>query len=101
MALTSKQRAALRAEAHHLEPTLHVGAGGISLAIVQSLADAFRTRELVKVQLGRNTDLPAREAAGALARAADAEVVQVIGRTTTLFRENLELRAKAAARAKR
>ncbi|HEY7878228.1 MAG TPA: YhbY family RNA-binding protein [Gemmatimonadaceae bacterium] len=101
MALTSKERAKLRVDAHHLEPALHVGPGGMSPAIVQSLEEAFRTRELVKIQLSRNADATPRAAAGALAGAAGAEVVQVIGRTTTLFRENAALRAKAAARGQR
>ncbi|HKV50712.1 MAG TPA: YhbY family RNA-binding protein [Gemmatimonadaceae bacterium] len=101
MALSSRERAALRAQAHHLEPTVSVGAAGISPAVVQSLEDAFRSRELVKVQVGRNASLSARAAAGELAGAAHADVVQVIGHTTTLFRENPELRAREAARAAR
>jgi|SRR6185312_12628306 len=101
MALSSRERAALRAQAHHLEPTVSVGAAGLSPAVVQSLEDAFRSRELVKVQIGRNASLSARDAAAELAGAAHADVVQVIGHTTTLFRENLELRAREAARAAR
>jgi RNA-binding protein len=91
MSLTGKERAALRAEAHHLTPQVHVGHQGVSPSVVQSLDDALRTRELVKVQLGRNADVTAREAAEALAEATGAEVVQVIGKTATLYRENLEL----------
>ncbi|HEY7896689.1 MAG TPA: YhbY family RNA-binding protein [Gemmatimonadaceae bacterium] len=101
MALSSRERAALRAQANHLEPTVSVGAAGISPAVVQSLEDAFRSRELVKVHVGRNASVVARDAAAELAGAARAEVVQVIGHTTTLFRENRELRAREAARAAR
>ena len=101
MALSSRERAALRAEAHHLQPTVSVGAGGITPAVIQSLEDAFRSRELVKVQVGRNATLPARQAAAELAGAAHADVVQVIGHTTTLFRVNPELRARQARRAAR
>jgi len=101
VALSSRERAALRAEAHHLEPTVAVGTAGVSTAVVQSLEDAFRSRELVKVQIGRNAGVSARDAAAELASASCAVVVQVIGRTTTLFRENPELRARKAARAAR
>jgi RNA-binding protein len=94
--LTSKQRAALRAEAHHLEPVVHIGHQGVTPALVQSLDDALRTRELVKIQLGRQAELDARTAANELAATVSADVVQVIGRTATLYRENPELRAKGA-----
>ena len=91
MSLTGKERAALRAEAHHLSPEVHVGHQGVSPSLVQSLDDALRTRELVKIQVGRNADVSAREAAEALAGATGADVVQVIGKTATLFRENPDL----------
>ena len=101
MALSSRERAALRAEANHLDATVTVGVGGITPAVVQSLEDAFRSRELVKVHIGRNANVAARDAAAELARAAHADVVQVIGHTTTLFRLNPELRARQAKRAAR
>jgi RNA-binding protein len=91
MTMTGKERAALRAEAHHLSPTVHVGQHGITSALIESLDDALRTRELVKVQLGRNADVSPKEAAKELAEATGAEVVQVIGKTTTLYRLNQEL----------
>ena len=43
----------LRADAHALRATVHVGAQGLSDQLVASLDDALRTHELVKVQLGR------------------------------------------------
>jgi RNA-binding protein len=94
MALTSKERAELRAEAHHLSPTVHVGHQGVTPALVKSLDDALRTHLLVKVQLNRAADVKPRDAAQALAEAADADVVQVIGKTATLFRENPDLPRK-------
>ena len=97
MTLSSKERAALRAEAHHLDALVHVGQHGLSDSLVESLNDALRTHELVKVQVGRQTALPAREAARQLAGAVRADVVQVIGRTLTLYRENPELEKKRGA----
>lgn len=92
--LTSKQRSELRAEAHHLTPAVHVGQHGITSALVQSLDDALRTRELVKIQLGRHNELDPREMANQLAAESNAEVVQVIGKTATLYRHNPELERK-------
>jgi RNA-binding protein len=97
MKLGSKQRAELRAEAHHLTALVHVGQQGLTPAIVSALDDALRTHELVKVQLGKQTDLPARDAAAQLAKAVRADVVQVIGKTTTLYRENTKLEKKKGA----
>ena len=86
--LSSKARAALRAEAHHLAVTIHVGRQGLTDAVRQSLDDALRTRELVKMQFSRNDDTNVKDAANELARAMGADVVQVIGRTATLYRRS-------------
>jgi RNA-binding protein len=94
MALTGKERAELRAEAHHLTALVHVGAQGITPALVGSLDDALRTRELVKVQLGRPVEERPRAIAERLAQETGALVVQVIGHTATLYRENPDLERK-------
>ncbi len=95
--MTSKERAALRSQAHHLSATVHVGQHGLTRALVHSLDDALRTHELVKVQLVKNADVTAKHAANELAQAVDGEVVQVIGRTTTLYRFNPDLKHGAGA----
>jgi RNA-binding protein len=89
--LTSKRRAELRAQAHHLSVTVHIGHQGVTDALRQSLDDALRTKELVKIQFSKNADVKAKDAANDLAREMHAEIVQAIGRTATLFRENPEL----------
>jgi RNA-binding protein len=94
MPLSSKERAALRGEAHHLNALVHIGHQGITPAIHQSLDDALRTKELVKIQFTKTADVKMKDAAGELATAMHAEVVQVIGRTVTLYRENAELPKK-------
>lgn len=94
MTLSSKERAELRAEAHHLSPAVHVGHLGLTDTVLQTLDDTLRTRELVKVALSRTTDVSAKDAAHQLAEKLGADVVQTIGRTCTLFRENPELKRK-------
>ncbi len=91
MTMRGKDRAALRAEAHHLNVTVHVGHGGITATLRKSCDDVLRTRELVKGQVAKAGDLSAQEAAEALSSELKAEIIQVIGRTFTLFRENPEL----------
>jgi RNA-binding protein len=89
--VNGRERAELRAEAHHLNPTVHVGQHGLTPTLIGSLDDALRTRELVKVKLGNKDDVKPKDAANALALATNASVVQVIGKTATLFRENPKL----------
>jgi RNA-binding protein len=95
MTLSSKERAELRAEAHHLGPLVHVGHQGLTDALYQALDDALRTRELVKVALAKTTDVSAKDAAHQLAERMGADVVQTIGRTCTLYRENPDMKRKA------
>jgi RNA-binding protein len=97
MTLSSKERAELRAEAHHLTPMVHVGHQGLTDALRQTLDDALRTHELVKVALAKSTDVSARDAALQLADRVGADVVQTIGRTCTLYRENPDLQRKKGA----
>jgi RNA-binding protein len=92
--LKGKERAELRSEAHHLSPTVHVGQHGLTPSLISALDDALRTRELVKVKLGNKDDVKPKDFAASLAAATSSEVVQVIGRTTTLFRENPDLDKK-------
>ena len=92
--MKGKERAELRAEAHHLDPTVHVGHNGLTPALIESLDDALRTKELVKVKLAKQADVRAKDAANALALATGSAVIQVIGRTATLYRENDEIKKK-------
>jgi RNA-binding protein len=94
MALSSKERAALRGEAHHLNAAVHVGQHGVTDALKQTLDDALRTHELVKIQFGKNASVDVKDAANELAQAMSADVVQVIGKTATLYRHNPELKRK-------
>ena len=92
--MKGRERAELRAEAHHLNPTVHVGQQGLTPTLIGSLDDALRTRELVKVKLGNKDDVKPKAAANALALATNSAVIQVIGKTATLFRQNSDLDKK-------
>ena len=84
--MRGRDRATLRATAHHLDPIVHVGQSGITPAVLASLDDALRTHELVKIQLGKHLDVSGKDAAKRLAQDTGAEVIQVIGHTCTLYR---------------
>lgn len=85
--LTSKQRAHLRGLAHPLRPILHVGKEGVSAATIHACADAFRTRELLKLRVLDAAPDTARGSAHAIAKQMEAvHVVQVVGHTAVLYR---------------
>ena len=92
--MKGRDRAELRTEAHHLDPTVHVGQQGLTPSLITSLDDALRTRELVKVKLRGKDDMKPKDVANSLALATNSAVVQVIGRTATLFRENPDIEKK-------
>ncbi|HSJ26017.1 MAG TPA: ribosome assembly RNA-binding protein YhbY [Longimicrobiales bacterium] len=88
-ALTAKQRAALKSLAHPLKPILQIGREGVTDATVQSVADAFHNRELLKVKVLEAAPASAREVGSMLAGGIEgSHLVQVIGRTVVLYRRH-------------
>lgn len=73
---------------------VHIGQHGLTDASRQTVDDALRTHELVKIQFTKTAGLDVRDASNELATALSADVVQVIGRTATLYRENPDLKRK-------
>jgi RNA-binding protein len=92
--MSGQLRASLRAECNQLQATVHIGKDGLTQAVMQSLDDALRTRELVKVALNKTVGVTAKAAAADLAAAVGAEVIQTIGKTATLYRQNPEIKGK-------
>ncbi|MEN9529096.1 MAG: hypothetical protein RI932_969 [Pseudomonadota bacterium] len=88
--LTSQQRSALKAKAHHLKPVVLVGAQGFSANVLAEISSALNTHELIKLQLPGQTD--ASEKKDALAELEESLpehsfVVGRIGRTVILYLE--------------
>lgn len=90
--MTSKERAAFRAQANGLEVLFHVGKGGVVDTLAAQTDDALRARELIKLRvLTETAPVTPREAAETLAAATNAEVIQVIGGVIVLYRYNPKL----------
>ena len=100
--MTSKERAALRAQANQLQALFQVGKEGASAAVAAQMLEAFHTRELLKgkVLLESCPQTP-REAAEILAEMTGAQVVQVVGGSMVFFKINEELRRKTAEKEKK
>ena len=63
MALTSKQRAALRSAANTIDPVFQIGKGEIDETLIQGIADCIAARELIKVKVLENSEYDPRQAA--------------------------------------
>ena len=96
MALTSKQRAALRGAANTMDPVYQIGKGEIDETLKQGIADCIAARELIKIKVLENSEYDPRE----LAERCHAEVVQVIGRKFVLLKQKKKESAYAALLAK-
>jgi RNA-binding protein len=95
--LTSKQKAALKARAHHLKPLVQIGQNGLTDGIFKELLNALETHELIKLQLQGDTDAGEKkdaleEIAGQLPK--NTFVVGRIGRTVILYLEKHPKEAK-------
>jgi RNA-binding protein len=69
---------------------VQVGKDGISEGLVGALDAALEQHELIKVRLGESVTTDRHEMGAALAEAASAELVQVLGRTLLLYRRRVE-----------
>lgn len=89
--MTSKERAKLRAESHHLDPIFQIGKGGLSEAFYKQVDEALTTRELIKIRvLLETTPIAPKDAANELAAATGAEVIGVVGGVIILYRYSQE-----------
>jgi putative YhbY family RNA-binding protein len=90
LSLTTEQRRNLRADAHHLDPVVMVGADGLTPAIVKEADRALRAHGLIKVRIFAEAR---GDREGVLARLCDelsAAPVQHIGKLLVLWRPRPE-----------
>lgn len=96
--LTEAQKRELRGRAHRLKPCVHVGAGGVSPAVLKEIDGALDHHELIKVKV-RAPDRDERDAwIGALTRATGAVDVTRIGNVVVLYRPRPDARRNPAGR---
>ena len=87
MEITSKQRAFLKGLAMKEDAILQLGKGGVTPEFTESLDEALRARELVKIGVQKAWEGDLREAAETLAERTGAVCVQVIGRKVVFYRQ--------------
>jgi RNA-binding protein len=85
--VSGKQRRALRARAHHLNPVVSIGAAGASDAVLAELDIALDGHELVKLRIAADDREQRKKLIDDLCRRAKAELIQRIGHTAVIYRE--------------
>ncbi len=86
--LTGKQRRHLRSLAHDKKPLVLVGQKGVTDSLIQNLSEQLLAHELVKVKVHDPDAID--EIATALAKGADALLVQWIGKILLFYRAHPE-----------
>ncbi len=89
MPLTGKQRRALRAKGHHLEPIVIVGQSGVTEGVIAAIEQALYDHELIKVKIAEGPE-DRHEAAQRIAEATGSELAQLLGRTALFFKKREE-----------
>ncbi len=86
MKLTSKQRAYLRGLASNEDAIFQIGKYNLSPEITAAVAEAFNTREIVKVSVLKGATEDPKMMAEALAERTKSTLVTVIGRKIVLYK---------------
>lgn len=86
--ISTKDRAKLRGIAHTYEPIVQIGKGGITDAVVDSIALVLDKRELIKIRLLQNSGLDARLACDEVCQKLGADGVQCIGSIFVIYKKS-------------
>lgn len=86
--LSKEQIRELRGQGHKLSPLIIVGKEGLSDSLVKEMIVTLSAHELVKAKILDNCPLDRQEAADLLAKRTGSAMLQLIGKTFLLYREN-------------
>lgn len=86
--ITGKQRSYLKGIANNIDPIFQLGKNGLTDNFVRQVDDALKAREIVKINVLKNSVLDPTEVGSQLAEALNAEFVQSIGRKFVLYRQS-------------
>lgn len=88
--LTPKERQALKAQAHRLEPVVTIGGKGLSDAVVKEIDFALKSHELLKIRAGAMDRHERAAAFEAICERTGAEPVQHVGKVFVVYRKKPE-----------
>jgi len=88
MSLSKNQIKFLRGKCHDLKPVVMLGQKGLTEAVLNELEIALDHHELVKIKLSVDDRDARKQLAEEICQRCQADVVQSIGKTLTIYRAN-------------
>ncbi len=89
--LNAKQVRHLKSVAHHLKPVVQIGKEDLSESVIATTKLELLNHELIKVKIGNNSGVDKKEAATMISQITGGALVQLIGKTIILYKENRKL----------
>jgi|WetSurMetagenome_2_1015567.scaffolds.fasta_scaffold487819_2 RNA-binding protein len=86
--ITVKQIRELRAQLHHLKPTLIIGNHGITDSLIQEINRALDDHELIKIRVNEFNNSSLAEIANQICSKTKSVLVQTIGHIIAIYRKN-------------
>lgn len=86
--MTTKQRAFLKGEASKQDCVMQIGKDGINENVKKTLTDVIKARELIKINVLKNSDMDIKNLAHELASICAGEVISVIGNKIILYKQS-------------
>ena len=83
--MTGKQKRHLRSIAHALKPLVNLGKNGLSPETKNEIDAQLLDHELIKLKVLDSCPISKKECADTLTQKSSLEVVQIIGKTITLY----------------
>ena len=90
MSLSKNQIKFLRGKCHDLKPVVMLGQKGLTDAVLNELDLALDHHELVKIKISVDDREARKQLADEICQHCQAEVVQTIGKTVSIYRPNPE-----------
>lgn len=88
--MTPRERKAMKARAHALDPIIHIGEKGLTDAVIAEIDRALAAHELIKVRAGTLERGERQAAFEAICARLAAQPVQHIGKVFVLYRAKSE-----------
>jgi RNA-binding protein len=88
--LNGKQKKYLKGLGHHLSPVILIGKEGMSRRLIDATVHELQNHELIKIKIIKNSEVTKHDAVLTLTSATGSELVQLIGKSLLLYKENPE-----------
>lgn len=86
--LSGKQKKFLKGLGHHLDPLISIGKEGLTENVLKATKQELLARELIKVKISNSSSINKNEVAELLPEATESTLIQLIGKTLLIYKEN-------------